>query len=108
MLTWGFPLLEIAEAYERIGVAEAALIFRRLQELLPDGRYPRDFKERLALVDRLCEQHDNLLSELAMEFRHCAAAIDRRLVGWIRLHRDVFDLPEPGFGDVETAPPPGP
>lgn len=84
------PLLATAEAYERIGVKQAASVLRRLQDLFP-GRYiPEDYDERMAIVRRFYDEQTDLLDEWEREFYSTEALMEQQLAGWIQVHHDVF------------------
>ncbi len=86
------PLLATAQAYDRVGVEQAASILRRLQEFFPGRHIPDDYTERMAIVSRFYDEHTDLLSQLEREFYSTDALMEQRLAGWIRVHNDVFHV----------------
>jgi hypothetical protein len=86
------PLPATAQAYERIGVEQAASILRRLQEFFPGRHIPDDYNERMTIVSRFYSEHSDLLSQLEREFYSTDALMQQQLAGWIRVHHDVFHV----------------
>ena len=86
------PLLATAEAFDRIGVEQAGSILRQLQEFFPGRHIPDDYDERMAIVSKFRDEHTDLLSRLEGEFYSTDALTQQQLVGWIRLHKDVFNF----------------
>jgi hypothetical protein len=84
------PLVATAQAYERIGVEQAASILRRLLEFFPGRHIPDDYDDRMAIVSRFYDGHAELLDQLEGEFYSTDALMEQQLAGWIRVHHDVF------------------
>ena len=86
------PLLATAEAYDRIGVEQAASVLRRLQEFFPGRQIPDDYDERMAIVSRFYDAQADFLTDLERQFYSTGALMEQQLAGWIRVHHDVFHV----------------
>jgi hypothetical protein len=89
------PLPATADAYERIGVVQAASVLRRMQELFPGRHIPDDYDERMAIVSRFYEERAELLSNLEREFYSTDALMEQQLAAWIRVHHGAFHASGP-------------
>jgi len=89
-LECGLPLREIAQAYHRIGVDQAALVLQKVWRLVFHGELPEDHGQRMRIISNLCEQHRPLLDRLEADYYSTDALMQRQLAGWIRVHEDVF------------------
>lgn len=90
------PLVDTAQAYERIGVEQAAAILRRLREFFPGRHIPDDHEERVAIMSEFYDQNAEVLRQLEIEFCSTDDLMVQQLFGWVRVHRDVFDASDEG------------
>jgi hypothetical protein len=84
-------LQDTAKAYDQIGVEQAALVLRKVLNLFPHCSVPEDWDERMALVEDLYKQHEEMLSSLEGDYYNTDKLMRRQLAGWIRVHKDIFD-----------------